>query len=287
MSTLLAHKGVRWITIGWTGFIAENVILSHNREWIIDRFGKQKYHGVYNILSSAACLSIAYGYFRYGRNQGPILNTRYWKPNTLSFKLSAFSLQSMGLIGFSQNFPKLQNPIIAQSGSKQLSIQSEIETDSIDININTNDIPSSSSSKDIKKSNKIEFAAQCPIDWKPADIPSDGIYGLKRITRHPMLFSLGFFGLGIAMKTQFATRAILCGFPIIFAVIGGFHQDYRHRRGSGGNLSPEIDDKTSLIPFVALIMRKQSWKDTWNELKHVNMSLGLVTAMYLNASIIL
>ena len=272
---MFAHKGVRWITLGWTAFITENVVLSHNREWIIDKFGEKNYHGLYNILSSAACLSIAYGYFKHGRNMGPILNPKYWKPNSIPFRISAFSFQSIGLIGFSQNFPKLQNPIVTSMNS------TTHQTDTLTSNINTNN---NSNIKQEKK-RKIQFAAQCPVDWHPADIPSDGIYGLKRVTRHPMLFSLGSFGLGIALKTQFATRAIVCGFPMLFALIGGFHQDYRHRRHSGKYLSPEIDEKTSLIPFIALIKGKQSWNDLWNELKHVNMSIALLTSIYLNISV--
>merc|ERR1712232_1339420 len=131
------------------------------------------------------------------------------------------------------------------------------------------------------------FAAQCPIDWTPNDVPSNSVYGLKRVTRHPMLFSLGMFGCGIALKTAFATRAILFGFPMIFALIGGAHQDYRHRRNDGGYLSPEMEDQTCLIPFVALLRGKQSWNDLWNEMKHVNMTIAMLTAIYLNASVAL
>ena len=268
---MLAHKGVKWITVGWTAFITENLILSHNREYIIEHFGEQQYHGAYSILSSAACMSIAYGYFRYGRNMGPIINEKYWKPRSLSFRLTAFSLQSMGLIGISQNFPKLQIPIMAQFNSPQTA-----ETESMTSTVSTT-----------ANNKKIKFAAQCPIDWTPKDVPSDSVYGLKRITRHPMLFSLGMLGLGIALKTPFATRAIVCGFPMIFALIGGCHQDYRHRRHSGGYLSADMEDKTSLIPFVALLRGKQSWNEVWNEMKHVNMSLAVLTAVYLNASVVL
>eukprot|EP01084_Bolivina_argentea_P201640 344647_1 len=280
---MLAHKGVRWITLGWTGFIAENLILSHNREYIIDTFNKETYHGVYNVLSSAACLSIAYGYFRYGRNAGPIINPKYWKPNSLSFRLGAFSCQSLGLIGMSQNFPKLQNPIVAKINSQQpIPLQ---ETDvPLPPTVNTS---TDNGNDNINKNKKLHFAAQCPVDWRPKDIPADGVYGTHRITRHPMLFSLGLVGLGIALKTPFATRAIVFGFPLAFALIGGWHQDYRHRRNSGGYLSPEMDSKTSLIPFIALLKGEQNWKDLWNEMKHVNASIGLVTAMYLNASILL
>ena len=98
---------------------------------------------------------------------------------------------------------------------------------------------------------------------------------------------MGLFGLGIALKTPFATRAIVCGFPLLFALIGGYHQDYRHRRNSGNYLSPEVDAKTSLVPFVALLTGKQSWKDTWDEMKHVNMGLAVLTSAYLNASLLL
>ena len=41
---ILASKGVRWIGLGWTGFIAENLILSENRDEIIRHFGDDNYH---------------------------------------------------------------------------------------------------------------------------------------------------------------------------------------------------------------------------------------------------
>ena len=274
---MIAHKGVRWITFGWSAFIAENVVLSHNREYIIETFGEQTYHGFYSTLSSAACLSIGYGYFRYGRKMGPILNPKYWKPQSIAFRIGAFSFQSLGLIGVSQNFPKLQIPILAQFNTEST------ETDMLTMEPVGG---STASSSDENGSNGIKFAAQCPIDWTPKDIPSDGLYGLKRVTRHPMLFSLGMFGLGTALKTPFATRAIVCGFPLLFALIGGFHQDYRHRRHSGGYLSPDTDHKTSLIPFIALLRGRQSWRELWDEMKNVNMSIAVLVAMYLNTAAI-
>ena len=164
---MLAHKGVRWITLGWTGFIAENVILSHNREYIIETFGEKTYHGFYSTLSSAACLSIAYGYFRYGRNAGPIINPKYWKPKSMAFRLSAFSFQSIGLLGMANNFPKLQVPVLAKMGEEHT------ETDALSATPAPPAMHSDSNQKGIK------FAAQCPIDWTPKDVPADGIYGLK------------------------------------------------------------------------------------------------------------
>jgi hypothetical protein len=37
---LLQNKGVLFIGGGWAGFIAENLILSENRQWIIEKFGE-------------------------------------------------------------------------------------------------------------------------------------------------------------------------------------------------------------------------------------------------------
>jgi hypothetical protein len=75
-SKVFSSKAVRWITFGWSAFIVENVVLSHNREWIIETYGDNNYHNIYNTLSTAACSSIAWGYFKHGRKQGPFLTPR-------------------------------------------------------------------------------------------------------------------------------------------------------------------------------------------------------------------
>jgi hypothetical protein len=36
LSSILKDKGVRWILFGWTSFITENVVITHNREYLID-----------------------------------------------------------------------------------------------------------------------------------------------------------------------------------------------------------------------------------------------------------
>lgn len=40
---VLRDKGVLFIGLGWGGFIAENLVLSENRSWIIERFGEANY----------------------------------------------------------------------------------------------------------------------------------------------------------------------------------------------------------------------------------------------------
>ena len=75
---ILKDKGVKYITFGWIGFISENLIISHNREYIINHLGGEKtYRSIYSFFSSAATLSIIYGYFRYSRNKGPIIWNKF------------------------------------------------------------------------------------------------------------------------------------------------------------------------------------------------------------------
>jgi uncharacterized membrane protein len=68
-------------------------------------------------------------------------------------------------------------------------------------------------------------------------------------------------------------------FPVIFALIGGAHQDYRYRRGWGGSLSPEKDAVTSNVPFLALVTGKQSWSALRDEVKWTNAGLAALAAV--------
>eukprot|EP01084_Bolivina_argentea_P186989 322191_1 len=101
---LANHRGVRWITIGWTAFILENVILSHNKEWIVSTFGYDTYHYGYTALSLSACASTIYGYIRFGRHSGPEITNRLWRIDSVPFRWSACCFQTIGLIGLCQEF---------------------------------------------------------------------------------------------------------------------------------------------------------------------------------------
>eukprot|EP00941_MAST-03F_sp_MAST-3F-sp1_P004698 g4698.t1 len=267
MKIILSHPGVRWIGLGWTGFIAENVIVSHNRDYIISSFGNNVYHGAYNCLSTAACASIAYGYYRYGRGSNV---PQMWTGRGSSFqRAGAVVLQAAGLIGFSQLFPRLQVPVELINGN---------ETQSVEVQENVQK-PTTES----KGPSSIKWAAKCPFDFSDRSIPDDAIYGTKRITRHPGLWSLGFLGLGTALVTSNAPGFVLCSFPLAFALIGGAHQDYRYRRGSGGVLLPEVDEISSNIPFLALVSGKQpnGWSRLRDEMKWTNAGVAVALSLLL------
>eukprot|EP00288_Rhodomonas_lens_P005454 CAMPEP_0177727666 /NCGR_PEP_ID=MMETSP0484_2-20121128/20447_1 /TAXON_ID=354590 /ORGANISM="Rhodomonas lens, Strain RHODO" /LENGTH=226 /DNA_ID=CAMNT_0019240343 /DNA_START=35 /DNA_END=711 /DNA_ORIENTATION=- len=167
-----------------------------------------------------------------------------WRPNTPA-GAAALLLQGCGLVGFSQMFPPLST------------LKPPAET-----------------------------PAPVAQDAKAAP-PKDGarqqgeVAGLHRVSRHPFLWSLGLLGVGTALTTPFAPEIVFFSMPCAFAFIGGAHQDYRHRRGWGGYLTPELEAQTSLLPFGALVAGRQSWERTWSELKQENALAGAGLAVVL------
>jgi len=244
-----SSKGVKWITVGWTAFIAENLILSENRESIINWKGENNYHAIYNTCSVLSCGTIAYGYLKYGHMKDPFPT---WSKRSLLWILIGGLSQWIGAIGISQLFPKLQMPLKAISSDED------------------------ARKTENKDKYSFHFTAQCPFDFKPS-ISIDGIYGMERISRHSTLWSFGFLSLGHAFQTIYMPAIILGTFPIVFALIGGAHQDMRHRRGSGGYLSPEKDRLTSNVPFAALVSTTSSnWILLKNEIKWSNAALSVL-----------
>ena len=98
-----------------------------------------------------------------------------------------------------------------------------------------------------------------------------------RVTRHPMLYSIGLCGLGIGLTSvNLGTMCLLSG-PLFVALVGTHHQDYRYRRNIGGTLTPEKEKATSNIPFVALLAGRNDWYELFNELKKMNCLIGITT----------
>lgn len=259
LSQLISHKGIRWITIGWTGFIAENLILSHNKEYLVDNFGEDLYHYGYTALSLAACSSTIYVYLKYGKQSGPIINTnKFWKINSIPFKWTAFTLQTFGLIGLSQEF---KSPFQFKTAS-DLSIEGNYHL--------------------LKENQKYYIDIVCPIEHEPIKDTKD-IVGIKRICRYPIFFSNAALWLGCALKSVHYTSIIMFTFPTIFAFIGSLHQDFRYRKLSF--LTKEIEENSCLFPFISLIEGKQSWRKLKMELKYPTVSIAFIYAIWLNNSL--
>lgn len=253
---LWQSRGVRWISLGWSGFIVENLVFSHNREEIIRLIGDDNYHRAYNTLSTIACSSILYGYIRHGRRHGPPI-TRFLGKGGIAL---GFVLQSLGFVGLSQLAPRFQIPV-AFGGSME--------------SCNNN---SSSAARTSEDSEKKSITIRCPMDFRPRDVPADGIYGTLRVSRHAAFWSFASACLGQAAATVFLPEVVMFSFPTIFAIIGTTHQDYRFRRGWGGTLTPEQESKTSNIPFVALLQGRQSWSALMDEMKWTNAGMAVTAA---------
>lgn len=240
---LLENKSLRFIAGGWTFFIAENFVLSHNRTEIIDKIGDGGYHTVYNSLSSAACMSLGYGYYKLRNNAAN--NLRLFKVTPSIFSASILATGT-GCLLVSQLFPSFRNPADLMK------------------NLST------------KRENK---KGLCPMDFE-ADremASKNGVNGVQRITRHASLYGLGFLGLGVALRSGLAAQALLFGglFPVVGILAN--HIDHRYRNGIGGEIKYDWP-QTSNFPFTAIAFGDQKVSDVLCDLKGTNAAAaGLVT----------
>jgi len=110
--SLLTQRSMRWAAGGWSFFLAENILLSENRTWLIQELGDNRYHLVYGTLSTIATVSIGYAYYAI-RKASPGIRSR----PSLSGAVVGWTLTSLGLVLASQVGPKLQVPVAVSDGS--------------------------------------------------------------------------------------------------------------------------------------------------------------------------
>lgn len=242
-------------------------MLSENREWLVAQLGESGYRNMYGALSTLACGSIAVGYVRFGRGQGPLL----WKPTGLPFQAAAFATQSLGLIGFSQLVPPVQLPVAI--GRAEVVAGA---TPSAPPQPHQHPAIGSEAAKTAGAvASPLGLKARCPIDFDHSRrVEGKGeVTGAKRVTRHPVLWSMALTGLGSALGTAFATEVVFGAMPLAMALIGGWHQDRRNR--ASGALAASFDAATSHLPFAALLSGAQSWADVAEEFAWNNAAIGL------------
>ena len=251
ISTIIKSKPFKYAFGSWSLFIIENVVLSENRAYIIkllnDTPEEKRYRFLYSVFSTAATGLIILSYIKC-RNTAPFQIVGY--PSKLRV-IGAFMLQSLGLIGLSQLLPKMQNPYVK-------------------IDLNT---PSLDPANPPKK-------MRCPFDFTK----HEGVRGAERISRHYGLWSLAFIGLGSALITKSIPQSVWFSMPTLMAIVGGWHHDYRFKRGIGGTMNEELYKKTSALPFVGLVFgtqeggRIKAIRDMCSEMKGINLLGGLGVA---------
>ena len=274
------NGGIKWVACGWTLFLAENVVLSENREWICEKYGEKLYHGVYNTLSSAACISILFGFLKH-KGQGKKWANFDKGSAPLPLRICSIVLQSFGIICFSQLLPKLQIPIALEKGREVKESNQQHSADSFNADASHSKTEVVSSPSESKA--KFAFKARCPMDFRSKpDLPLDAIYGVERISRHNNLWALASLGVGTALVTPFVIESMFYAGPILLATFGTAHQDSRFRRNMGGTLSPQKERTTSNIPFLALVAGKQDWEKLVNEIKWLNGGLATLFVLALH-----
>ena len=234
---------MRWAVGGWSFFIAENTLLSENREAIITAIGNESYHTCYGTLSTAALASIAYG-FRRVRGASPL---QWTGPPPMARVVAGTILSTGGMASLLQMMPTFQVPVHIAEGSKQWSVRCPFD-----------------------------FQAK---DAGPDGEP----HGMGRISRHSGFWTMAALCGGSAMVTASVPQAACLAMPTLVAMVGGAHQDSRFRRGMGGYLSPEADRQTSNIPFYALAMGRQEggWAKLWEECKGINLAAAVCAGVVL------
>mmetsp|Transcript_27984 Transcript_27984/g.66291 ORF Transcript_27984/g.66291 Transcript_27984/m.66291 type:complete len:359 (+) Transcript_27984:3-1079(+) len=344
LGDILRHKGVRFIGIGWSAFVVENLVLSEHRDLIINEVGKESYIALYSTLSTAACSSILYGWLRHGRGKGPTLFPG--RGGKVVRPLLSFGFHSLGLVGVSQLLPPVTSALGEKAGDPEVSESPVAPLPAVPGAPPSSKCPvplwmrkgrerpkdsyhtapaapaddaapapaaaapsgqsggicpvthpiafvqhwwsgesASVESAAAQQAERLRHEEECAakLAEEKAELLASEPSGVWRVTRHAGLWSIALFGMGSAVATPFAAEAVLFSGPALMALIGGWHQDTRFRKGSGGVLTPEMEAATSHLPFVALLSGRQSWQALASEmqLENAGVAVSLAAVLYL------
>ncbi len=100
------------------------------------------------------------------------------------------------------------------------------------------------------------FANPSPMGMAPVKTEAVGII---RITRHPMNMSFALFGLAHLLTNRSLEEWIFYSGFLVYGVLGSMHQDRKKARQGGINFQSFVES-TAIIPFAAIITRKQPLK---------------------------
>lgn len=90
------------------------------------------------------------------------------------------------------------------------------------------------------------LARPSPAGIVPGDPIANGVY---RITRHPMFMAFAVFGLMHLLVNGSAADIVFFGGFVVFALVGGWHQDQRKLAGGDARFSA-FHAATPFIPFT-------------------------------------
>lgn len=121
-----------------------------------------------------------------------------------------------------------------------------------------------------------------PLSIAFVDRPFDpAVPGAVAVTRHPILWGLGLWGLAHVPANGHLAGLVLFGSLGVFAFIGMAVTEGRRRKILGENAWHEFSAPTSVLPFAALAGGRASWPV--DRLTLAGAALGLLAAMLLLA----
>jgi len=285
---------MKWAVGGWLFFIAENAVLSENRNYLIDALGGDEiYHAVYGTCSTAAMASIGYGYRQLQRaTAGPpaaaAQPAAVFLVSNPALRLGlAFATMSLGLVLASQTAPKLQVPVALTSATTAAGGAKEDEA-TYTANPKLQKAVSTETTTPAPSNAKGGWNLQvrCPFDFTDnknhGDNATTAVHGLDRVTRHPGLWAFGLISASQSFLAPTLPLTVWWLGPAAVALLGGAHSDSRFRRGLGGSWDPDFASQTSNVPFAALLSGRQGNQafQTWvtQEVKPLNAALAVMCA---------
>ncbi|KAI9141660.1 hypothetical protein BKA69DRAFT_387045 [Paraphysoderma sedebokerense] len=123
-----------------------------------------------------------------------------------------------------------------------------------------------------------------PEDQPRIELPTDKSkkhiepVGIQRISRHPLFLGFALLGVGnILTRGALVDIAYWTGFPALWYV-GSIHQDMRYKEE--GLIPSEYFNKTSVLPFEAVVEGKQDLNTAWKEMRKDNIAVALWSAVW-------
>jgi len=231
--------------------MVENLVLSENKTTIKRMWGgnsgPKAYQNLYSTCSTLAVGSTFLAYWRFARSGIQLA------PRSLPMHAAALVLRAGGLIAVGQLLPAFDmNKALTTLGMSQLGVE----------------------------------GALCPygVDLKAGEGHGE-VYGIHRVSRRPELFGLMAVGIGGALKATTPTAIAFHGVGPVLCLTGlAMHGDRSQRLNQvGGELSPEKEAQTSVLPFLALFDGRQSWSTLLEEIDPINakIAIGLAVLMAL------
>jgi len=247
-SVFFRDTGVRCVLGGWTVFTLENLILSENRTLIKRSWGGgtggTAYQSLYSLLSGLSLGATAVAYWRYAR-----FGVTFKAPN-MGHRAAALVFRTAGLLTLGQILPPI-NFFAAPAA--------------VGLYTPPDDLPEDA-----------RGALFCPFDFNAYKDRGE-VFGITRLTRRPELCGLAAVGIGGALLSTSATGLCFFGLgPVTSFILLGLHGDRTQR--FSGDLSPEKEAQTSLVPFVAMLDGRQPWQSLQAEMEYNNLTAAIILA---------